>query len=84
MRGTGLLKETRNVSSMRDLIGTWWPIVLPLLAVAGSQVRTETIVASQQIQIDNVEQNGVPTTNERLARIETKLDLLVDDRILRK
>ncbi len=61
--------------SMRELIETWWPVALPLLAIAGSAIRTETIVGGQQVAIDRLREEGVPSTNERLARLETKIDM---------
>ena len=56
--------------SMRDLIGTWWPVVLPMLAVAGSTVRAEAQNTYQDRQIVDIQRYGVASSNERLARIE--------------
>lgn len=62
-------------SGMRELMSTWWPIALPILAIAGSTVRTETIVSRQSNDIEIMRREGVPTTNERLARLETKIEV---------
>ena len=62
------------MSSVRNFVGTWWPIVLPLLAVAGSTVRAEAQNGYQSEQITELKTVGVPATNERLARIEERLE----------
>jgi hypothetical protein len=72
--------------SVRDVIGTWWPVVLPLLAVAGSTVRAEAQNVYQNEQIVEIRRFGVPAANERLARMEATQENMKHqlDRIERK
>lgn len=64
------------MASVRDLISTWWPVVLPLLAVASSTVRAEAQNTYQDKQIADIQVHGVPSSNERLARIEATQDAM--------
>jgi alkylated DNA nucleotide flippase Atl1 len=67
-------RESELSSNPKQSLLSWWPVVLPLLAVAGSTVRAEAQLSSHDRQIETLRKEGVPSTNERLARIEEKLD----------
>ena len=72
--------------NVREIVSTWWPVVLPLLAVASSTVRAEAQNTYQDRQIADIQLHGVSSSNERLARIEATQEQMVKqlDRVEKK
>jgi hypothetical protein len=74
------------VSVERSFIQTWWPVILPLLAVLGSTVRADTRLEGQTERVNYLYNNGSPAVTQRLARMEGTQEAMKAqlDRIERK
>jgi hypothetical protein len=72
--------------TMRDFVQTWWPLAVPLLAVAGSTVRADALIQYQGERVNYLYENGSPKAGERLAAIEATQGRIISqlDRIERK
>jgi hypothetical protein len=63
-----------NQKRLIDYIPSWFPIVVAILAAVGATVRADTEIKALREDITESKQNS-STYPDRMARIETKLDV---------